>query len=151
MSAMRKEPSRFTAGVAQIGAPVSSSPSGVDPDGSGYWSFDLGAAAYASAWGIQVVSCNTHNLSILVDTLALKDKGPSNLVEGRFVCMRRSNDISQDGSFAPSPIVGKHKDPRFGTHHARATERQHIVVARIPGAAIARHQERAVFEKDHRV
>jgi len=68
---------------------------------------------------LQVVSCNTHNLSILIHTLALADGGPDNLVEGRFVCMRRSNDISQDGSFAPSPQVGKHKDVRFGTHHAR--------------------------------
>jgi len=68
---------------------------------------------------IQVVSCNTHNLSILIETLALADGGPDNLVEGRFVCMRRSNDISQDGSFVPSPVVGKHKDARFGTHHAR--------------------------------
>jgi glyceraldehyde-3-phosphate dehydrogenase (NAD(P)) len=33
--------------------------------------------------------------------------------------MRRANDISQDGSFVPSPQVGKHKDARFGTHHAR--------------------------------
>ncbi len=68
---------------------------------------------------IQVVSCNTHNISILVETLALQDGGPDNLVEGRFVCMRRANDISQDGSFVPSPVVGKHKDERFGTHHAR--------------------------------
>lgn len=68
---------------------------------------------------LQVVSCNTHNLSILIDTLALRDEGPENLVEGRFVCMRRANDISQDGSFVPSPVVGKHKDQRFGTHHAR--------------------------------
>jgi glyceraldehyde-3-phosphate dehydrogenase (NAD(P)) len=68
---------------------------------------------------IQVVSCNTHNLSILIDTLALADGGPENLVEGHFVCMRRSNDISQDSSFVPSPQVGKHKDARFGTHHAR--------------------------------
>jgi len=68
---------------------------------------------------IQVVSCNTHNLSILIHTLALADGGPDNLVEGRFVCMRRSNDISQDSSFCPSPVVGKHKDARFGTHHAR--------------------------------
>jgi glyceraldehyde-3-phosphate dehydrogenase (NAD(P)) len=68
---------------------------------------------------IQVVSCNTHNLSILIHTLALADGGPENLIEGRFVCMRRSNDISQDSSFVPSPQVGKHKDPRFGTHHAR--------------------------------
>ncbi len=68
---------------------------------------------------IQIVSCNTHNLSILIHTLALQDGGPDNLVEGRFVCMRRSNDISQDSSFCPSPVVGKHKDSRFGTHHAR--------------------------------
>ncbi len=68
---------------------------------------------------IQVVSCNTHNLSVLVDVIALKDGGPENLAEGRFVCIRRANDISQDGSFVPSPQVGSHKDPQFGTHHAR--------------------------------
>jgi glyceraldehyde-3-phosphate dehydrogenase (NAD(P)) len=68
---------------------------------------------------IQIVSCNTHNLSILIDTLALQDHGPDNLVAGRFVCMRRANDISQDSSFVPSPVVGSHKDERFGTHHAR--------------------------------
>jgi glyceraldehyde-3-phosphate dehydrogenase (NAD(P)) len=68
---------------------------------------------------LQVVSCNTHNLSILIQALALADGGTENLVEGRFVCMRRANDISQDGKFVPSPQVGKHKDARFGTHHAR--------------------------------
>ena len=68
---------------------------------------------------IQVVSCNTHNLSILLQSLALAEGGPDNLLEGRFVCMRRSNDISQDGGFAPSPQVGNHTDARFGTHHAR--------------------------------
>jgi len=68
---------------------------------------------------IQVVSCNTHNLSILIQALAFQDGGPDNLADGRFVCMRRSNDISQVGSFVPSPQVGAHKDERFGTHHAR--------------------------------
>lgn len=68
---------------------------------------------------VQVVSCNTHNLSILIDTFALRDGGPDNLLEGRFVCMRRANDISQDGDFTASPQVGRHKDARFGTHHAR--------------------------------
>jgi glyceraldehyde-3-phosphate dehydrogenase (NAD(P)) len=68
---------------------------------------------------IQVVSCNTHNLSVLLETLALSDGGPENLVDGRFVCMRRANDISQDSSFVPAPQVGSHKDSRFGTHHAR--------------------------------
>jgi len=68
---------------------------------------------------VQVVSCNTHNLSILIHTLAMQDGGPDNLVDGRFVCMRRASDLSQDDSFVASPEVGKHKDPRFGTHHAR--------------------------------
>jgi glyceraldehyde-3-phosphate dehydrogenase (NAD(P)) len=68
---------------------------------------------------LQVVSCNTHNLSILIDTFGLQDGGPDNLLDGRFVCMRRASDISQDDSFVPAPEVGKHKDARFGTHHAR--------------------------------
>ncbi|MFH1330076.1 MAG: hypothetical protein ABIJ48_05420 [Actinomycetota bacterium] len=67
---------------------------------------------------LHVVSCNTHNISVLVKTVAF-DGGTSHLVDGRFVCMRRANDISQDGSFAPSPTVGRHDNPRFGTHHAR--------------------------------
>lgn len=68
---------------------------------------------------IQVVSCNTHNLAALVDTLALQDLPQGNLEEGRFVVMRRANDISQDSSFVPSPQVGKHSDDIYGTHHAR--------------------------------
>ncbi|HEX9640649.1 MAG TPA: hypothetical protein VGB13_04980 [Candidatus Krumholzibacteria bacterium] len=67
---------------------------------------------------VQVVSCNTHNISLLVDRFGLAD-GDDNLESGRFVCIRRSNDISQDGSFIPSPQVGKHGDAEFGTHHAR--------------------------------
>ena len=66
---------------------------------------------------LQVVSCNTHNLAVLIQTLALGSG--LGLEEGKFVCMRRSNDISQTSSFTPSPQVGKHEDPRFGTHHAR--------------------------------
>jgi glyceraldehyde-3-phosphate dehydrogenase (NAD(P)) len=67
---------------------------------------------------LHVVSCNTHNISVLVKAIAFED-GVSHLVDGRFVCMRRANDISQDGSFVPSPTVGRHDDVRFGTHHAR--------------------------------
>jgi glyceraldehyde-3-phosphate dehydrogenase (NAD(P)) len=66
---------------------------------------------------IQVVSCNTHNLAVLIQTLAIgSGKG---LEEGRFVCMRRANDISQTSEFTPSPQVNKHGDATFGTHHAR--------------------------------
>ncbi|MEW6114889.1 MAG: hypothetical protein AB1664_22335 [Thermodesulfobacteriota bacterium] len=67
---------------------------------------------------IQVVSCNTHNLCALINTVALED-GDDNLEEGRFLCIRRANDISQVKGFVPSPDVGKHGDPIFGTHHAR--------------------------------
>jgi glyceraldehyde-3-phosphate dehydrogenase (NAD(P)) len=68
---------------------------------------------------IQVVSCNTHNLAVLIETLGLHDEATDNLIEARFVCLRRSSDISQDGDFIPAPEVGSHKDARFGTHHAR--------------------------------
>jgi glyceraldehyde-3-phosphate dehydrogenase/erythrose-4-phosphate dehydrogenase len=68
---------------------------------------------------IQIVSCNTHNITTLIRTLCNDgDKGYC-LEEGRFVCMRRANDISQADSFVPAPYVGKHDDPDFGTHHAR--------------------------------
>ncbi len=66
---------------------------------------------------LHVVSCNTHNLAVLIKTIALSSG--LGLEEGRFVCMRRANDISQTSSFTPSPQVGKHDDPKFGTHHAR--------------------------------
>ena len=68
---------------------------------------------------IQVVSCNTHNLASLVQTLALGDAAQDNLVAGRFVIIRRANDISQDLAFVPSPEVGRHTDEQYGTHHAR--------------------------------
>jgi len=67
---------------------------------------------------IQVVSCNTHNLSAIVNTLVL-DEGEDNLLEGRFTLIRRANDLSQSNNFVPSPQVGSHGDSQFGTHHAK--------------------------------
>lgn len=68
---------------------------------------------------LQVVSCNTHNLAVLINTLGLADEPPDNLVEGRFLCLRRSSDVSQERDFIPAPEVGTHKDGQFGTHHAK--------------------------------
>jgi glyceraldehyde-3-phosphate dehydrogenase/erythrose-4-phosphate dehydrogenase len=68
---------------------------------------------------LHIVSCNTHNIAVLVKTLAIDADGSNHLTDGRFVCLRRSNDISQDSGFSPSPTVEKHNDIRFGTHHAR--------------------------------
>jgi glyceraldehyde-3-phosphate dehydrogenase (NAD(P)) len=68
---------------------------------------------------IQVVSCNTHNLAVLIDTLGLHDEAPDNLLEARFVCLRRASDISQEKEFIASPDASAHKYAQFGTHHAR--------------------------------
>ena len=68
---------------------------------------------------IQVVSCNTHNLAVLIDTVALGPEKEDNLAESRFVCMRRANDLSQEGDFIPAPEAGKHDDSKFGTHQGR--------------------------------
>ena len=66
---------------------------------------------------IHIVSCNTHNMAVIIDTLAIKGK-KNHLKEGKFLCIRRANDISQVKSFIPSPEVGTHKDAKMGTHHA---------------------------------
>jgi glyceraldehyde-3-phosphate dehydrogenase type II len=68
---------------------------------------------------VQVVSCNTHNISVLLKTLATTPDGKMSLGAGRFVCMRRANDVSDTKSFIAAPEAGKHDDPEFGTHHAR--------------------------------
>ncbi len=68
---------------------------------------------------LQIVSCNTHNIAVLVKALSMDPDGTSHLEDGRFLCIRRANDISQDSGFVASPTVGTHPDERFGTHHAR--------------------------------
>jgi glyceraldehyde-3-phosphate dehydrogenase type II len=67
---------------------------------------------------VQVVSCNTHNIAVLIRTIASQE-GRVDLQGGRFVCMRRANDVSDVSSFIAAPSVEKHDDPDFGTHHAR--------------------------------
>jgi glyceraldehyde-3-phosphate dehydrogenase (NAD(P)) len=64
------------------------------------------------------VSCNTHNLAILIKTLGMVDDELT-MDRAQFVCMRRSNDVSQTKDYSPAPTVGKHDDEEFGTHHAR--------------------------------
>jgi glyceraldehyde-3-phosphate dehydrogenase (NAD(P)) len=66
---------------------------------------------------IHIVSCNTHNMAVVIKTLAIEKK-KNYMQEGRFLCIRRANDISQTKSFIPSPEVGTHKDEKMGTHHA---------------------------------
>jgi len=68
---------------------------------------------------IQVVSCNTHNLAAIIKTFSIDGEPEGNLQSGRFIMIRRANDVSQASSFVPSPQVGKHSDSKYGTHHAR--------------------------------
>ncbi len=68
---------------------------------------------------LQIVSCNTHNIAVLIRALAMDPDGTNHLTDGRFLCMRRANDISQDSGYVASPTVGSHADEQFGTHHAR--------------------------------
>jgi len=67
---------------------------------------------------IHVVSCNTHNIAVIIHTLGIDKKKKNHMKEGRFLCIRRANDISQVKSFVPSPEVDVHKDAAMGTHHA---------------------------------
>jgi glyceraldehyde-3-phosphate dehydrogenase (NAD(P)) len=72
---------------------------------------------------IQIVSCNTHNITTLVKTLCDEGDDGYSLERASFVCMRRANDITQIGSYVPAPYVGRHDDAQFGTHHARDANR----------------------------
>ena len=66
---------------------------------------------------IQIVSCNTHAISRTIK--ALNPELDGKFSSGDFVCVRRSNDASQNDGFTPSPTCGVHPDREFGTHHAR--------------------------------
>ncbi len=72
---------------------------------------------------VQIVSCNTHNITTLIKTVAGEDGGELSMERGTFVCMRRANDITQADDFIPAPNVGKHGSPEFGTHHAKDAHR----------------------------
>jgi len=65
---------------------------------------------------IQVVSCNTHNIASILNSI---DPSLDSIECGDFVCIRRANDISQEGNFIASPSVGAHSYRKFGTHHAK--------------------------------
>ncbi len=64
-----------------------------------------------------IASCNTHNMASIIKTFVINQN--RKLYKGRFVCLRRANDVSQDASFTPSPTITIHDDQNYGTHHAR--------------------------------
>ena len=68
---------------------------------------------------IHIMSCNTHNIAVAIKSIGFLNGNKNDFISGRFVCIRRATDISQESDFIPSPYVDEHKDKKFGTHHAR--------------------------------
>src|SRR3989344_5810424 len=66
---------------------------------------------------IQVVSCNTHNILAILQTLVLAHEGPNYLESGRFYLQRRVSDVSQKKGIIGIE-VGTPSDPKFGSHQA---------------------------------
>lgn len=66
---------------------------------------------------LQVVSCNTHCIAAILHAIT---QGRIDLIaRAHATCIRRASDVSQRGGFIAGLEIGKHDDPRFGTHHAR--------------------------------
>jgi glyceraldehyde-3-phosphate dehydrogenase (NAD(P)) len=66
---------------------------------------------------LRIVSCNAHNIASIVKTIGVIDN-QSDIESGRFVCIRRANDISEEENFISSPKVDPHKDELYGTYQA---------------------------------
>lgn len=70
---------------------------------------------------VQVLSCNTHNICVLTNTLGIEN-GAFIFKRARFMCLRRCSDVSESKSI-PSLEPNIPSDERFGTHHAADAHR----------------------------
>ncbi|MFI5180122.1 MAG: hypothetical protein ACHQPI_01880 [Thermoanaerobaculia bacterium] len=62
---------------------------------------------------LQVVSCNTHNLAILIKAIGMEGDKLA-MERGTFVRMRRTNDVSQTRDYISAPFVGTHTTTSSG-------------------------------------
>jgi len=66
---------------------------------------------------IRVVSCNTHQILVAINSIVLKDDGITSLKRADFVIQRRASDISQDESAGGVEIARpSHED--WGSHQS---------------------------------
>ena len=54
----------------------------------------------------------------IIKTIAFDGVGSVNFVAGKYVCIRRANDMHQEGGYIPSPQVNVHLSDQYGSHHA---------------------------------
>lgn len=65
---------------------------------------------------VTVVSCNTHAIAALLQTLCGEQL--ENLQHADAVVVRRSEDLGSNGRLVAANVVARHLDPVLGTHHA---------------------------------
>jgi glyceraldehyde-3-phosphate dehydrogenase type II len=65
---------------------------------------------------VHVVSCNTHAISSLIQTFS--NNNFSFFVEGDFVVVRRSEDLSNNERLVGANVISRHMEAEIGTHHA---------------------------------
>ncbi|MBK7131202.1 MAG: hypothetical protein IPH66_17855 [Crocinitomicaceae bacterium] len=65
---------------------------------------------------IHVVSCNTHGTAAILKTFCGGEL--TNLKQGDFVVVRRSEDIGNHERLVSANVVARHLNSRIGTHHA---------------------------------
>lgn len=70
---------------------------------------------------VQVVSCNTHGLTALLQALGGSDL--ADIEESDFVIVRRSEDIGKSERLVAANVVARHRDAARGTHHAHDVAR----------------------------
>lgn len=76
----------------------------------------VNGAAIAGARHVQVVSCNTHGTSAVLQ--ALCGERLEHLVDADVVVVRRSEDLGRHERLVGATVVARHRDPARGTHHA---------------------------------
>lgn len=65
---------------------------------------------------VHIVSCNTHAIGSLLQTLS--DNKLENIENADFVVVRRSEDIGNHERLVSANVVARHLDKELGTHHS---------------------------------
>ncbi|MEW5854808.1 MAG: hypothetical protein AB2A00_38890 [Myxococcota bacterium] len=68
---------------------------------------------------LAIPDVGTHVVALLCHALARKPDGSMGLEDSRFLLMEPAAELGTASDFIASPVIQRHPDPQFGTHHAR--------------------------------